>query len=274
MCLAKLSQRQRCHVVWERGDDGFLPFSLICRAIRIATGLAVSVSEPPTDRVYAFVCYRLRWLCSGAGGIFNGHGRNADVLRIFPNDLSDTAHWVFGGERKVLGNSPVSWLPWHQKCLHSSSLARSPMLSGSSVETGCSVVRYCVLVLAGQEGSRKLTGQLVEVAPERFEPGQIANALRKLCRNKLFIRSVLRTGFDGAEKLLGNSLVSWFPPTSSQVRLARSPMLSGSSVETGCSFCQYCVLHSDGARKVLGNSLVSWLFRTFRTLRLVNFRQK
>ena len=68
------------------------------------------------------------------------------------------------------------------------------MLSGSSVETRYSVVRYCVLFRRGKEGSRKLTGQLVVVAPELFELGQIPDALRQLCRNELFSREILRTG--------------------------------------------------------------------------------
>ena len=73
--------------------------------------LLLFLSKPPTDRVYSFICYPLRWLCSGAGAILNGHGRNADVSRIFPDDLSDTAHW-FGrsedGSRKLTGQLVVS----------------------------------------------------------------------------------------------------------------------------------------------------------------------
>ena len=46
-----------------------------------------------------------------------------------------------------------------------------------------------------REDSRKLTGQLVAVAPELFELGQIADALGQLCRNELCSREILRTVF-------------------------------------------------------------------------------
>ena len=49
---------------------------------------------------------------------------------------------------------------------------------------------YCVWW--SEEDSRKLTGQLVVLAVETLELGQIANALWKLCRHELFSREILR----------------------------------------------------------------------------------
>ena len=74
-------------------------------------------------------------------------------------------------------------------------LVNFPMDSGSSAETSCLVVRYRVLGFRrGEEGSRKLTGQLVALHIEDGEVGQIANALGQLCRNELLSREILRTG--------------------------------------------------------------------------------
>ena len=71
----------------------------------------------------------------------------------------------------------------------------------------------------------------------------------KYCTELLYCRTTWKemagvSGVEdgGAEKLLGNSLVSWLHATLRKVRFFRLPIDSGSSVETRCSFCQYCVL--------------------------------
>ena len=71
-------------------------------------------------------------------------------------------------------------------------------------------VVLCTAFRRGKEGSRKLTSQLVAVARERLELGQIADALRQLCRNELFSREILRTGFRWGKDGSKYSPVSWF----------------------------------------------------------------
>ena len=57
-----------------------------------------------------------------------------------------------------------------------------------------------------EEDSWQLTGQLVPGTLEILEVGQVANALWQLCRNELFSREILRTGF-GWYKVLTGQLV-------------------------------------------------------------------
>ena len=68
--------------------------------------------------------------------------------------------------------------------------------------------QYCVLGFRrSEEGSRKLTGQLVFAAVECLKLGQVRDRFRQLCRDALFILSVLRTAFrqgkEDSRKLTG-----------------------------------------------------------------------
>ena len=183
-------------------------------------------------------------------------------------------YWVFGRERKVLGNSLVSWLLPTVRWVR---FFRLPIDSGSSVETRCSFCQYCVLGFRwGGQGSQKtnLTVSYWSSLAWRSRPpfascdkcrsltiSDLAASPRWPTKMQARCRLNMRSDtvywiFGGARKVLGNSLVSWLLEHLKSLRLARSPMLSGSSVETGCSFCQYCVLGfrqgEEDSRKLTG----------------------
>ena len=119
-------------------------------------------------------------------------------------------------------------------------------------------MRYCVLGFRqSEEDSPKLTGQLVFVDVQSGEVLQVADRFRQLCRDALFILSVLRTAFrrgkEDSRKLTGQLVV--VDPEQGEIgqvantlrKLCRNELFSREVLRTG----------SGGARKVLGNSLVS-----------------
>ena len=117
-------------------------------------------------------------------------------------------YW-FGRAKKVLRNSLVSLFLEHLKSLR---LARFAIDSGSSVETRCSVVRYCVLGFAGKKvlGNSPvslfhMTSSSVRLARFPMLSGSSVE------RNELFSREILRTGFrrgeEGCWKLTGQLIL-------------------------------------------------------------------
>ena len=150
---------------------------------------------------------------------------------------------VFSWERKILGNSLLSWFSSHRKSWR---LVRLPMLSGSSA-TGHSPrdERRQILPTGfgrSEEGSRKLTGQLVVPNSQFGEARQHSDRFRERCVVELFSRQLYRVpcavGGSPPVKLLRSRINMTTRPPSTM-----TPCHVLASVFQPCFFAHACPPH-------------------------------